>query len=137
MARIAESQLVRSVCEWLAHAGYVVRIEVPNMCQSADVVATRGRWVLVVEAKVGKWRRAMDQCLAHEQVADHIAVAIALESLPDTLLDSARERGYGIIHYRPSTARCKWVVRPVVNPHIWRPQRKVFSQKLAGISSAH
>lgn len=93
------------------------------MGQSADIAATRGRWLTMIEAKVRDWRRALHQCLAHEQVADFICLAIGVESASDELVDGARQRGYGLILCPPSSESCTWIVRPSRNRGVWRPQR--------------
>jgi len=106
------------------------------MGQSADIVATRGRWVTFIEAKVAHWRRALAQCQAHEQVADFICVALASVSLADEFLRTARERGYGVIHCDLPGEKCEWVVRPQKNRNVWGPQRKHWSRFLRTIDYA-
>ena len=124
------------VVSLLRQLGYNVRCEVSNMGQSADIVATRGRWVTFVEAKIAHWRRALEQCVAHEQVADFICVAIASESLADELLAAARERGYGIIHCDLRQKTCQWVTRPRVNHNVWSPERRRWARYLRMIDYA-
>jgi hypothetical protein len=125
-----EENLVDSVVALLSKDGYRIRREVPNMGQSADIVATRGRWVTFIEAKVGHWRRALNQCRAHEQIADYICVAIAAFSLCEEFISTARERGYGIIHCNPARSHCEWVQFPKRNHNIWPPQRQHWSKCL-------
>lgn len=128
--KTTEYALVEKVLEFFGEEGYRTRVEVANMGQSIDVVATKGRWVTVIEAKIKDWRRALRQCQAHEQVADYICLAVALKSIPDLLLKDASKLGYGIIHYQPGSKSAKWVLRPLLNKNIWRPQRSKWSQHL-------
>lgn len=128
-----EQDIVDAVVRLLSDSGYRVRIEVPNMGQSADVVATRGRWVTFIEAKKHDWRRALDQCRAHEQVADYICIALGTKAISDTFREEASEAGYGVIHCE-SADTCEWVVQPQRNANLWRPQRERLSQMLRGIS---
>ncbi len=121
---LSEREVVDGVTLLLAAERYRVRHEVPNMGQSADVVATRGGWVTFIEAKVGNWRRAVAQCLAHEQVADFICLAIGAASVPEQLLAVVESRGYGLISCRPSDLLCTWIRRPRRNPKVWAPQRR-------------
>ncbi len=109
-----------------------MRLEVPNMGQSADVVATRGRWVTFIEAKKHDWRRALEQCKAHEQVADFICIALGTKSISDAAREEALAAGYGLIHFETSD-RCTWVVHPQRNTDLWRPQRDRLSRVLKGI----
>jgi hypothetical protein len=120
----SEVEVVRAVTELLVSERYRVRHEVPNMGQSVDIVATRARWLTCVEAKVKNWRRAIAQCLAHEQVADFICIAIGIESVSDDLLSKVGTSGYGLILYRPSDGRCTWVRTPERNRRVWQPQRR-------------
>lgn len=132
-----EDKVVALVVSLLRHDGYRVRREVSNMGQSADIVATRGRWVTFVEAKVGHWRRALGQCQAHEQVADFVCVALAASGVPEEFLKMSRQRGYGIIHCAIDELTCRWVTRPVRNASVWRPERKRWARLLRTIEYAH
>src|SRR5437763_1397047 len=106
-----EADLVDRLAHSLKDQGYRVRMEVSNMGQSIDMVATRGRWVTVIEAKLQNWRRALRQCLAHEQVADYICIAIASVTVSDSLAEEARRSGYGIIHYCRGSQEFRWVLK--------------------------
>lgn len=125
-----EEKVIRLVVSLLSKDGYKIRREVSNMGQSADIVATRGRWVTFIEAKIGHWRRALKQCKAHEQIADYICVAIGAFSLSEDFVISAKKRGYGIIHCNPNSGECKWAQLPRRNPNIWLPQRQHWSKGL-------
>lgn len=133
----SERDLVESLLGYLRQEGYKVRIEVPNMGQSADIVAVRGRWVTFIEAKMTDWERALDQCRAHEQVADFICVAVASQKPSEQLLDAAMASGYGVIHCDRATGECTWILRPERNASVWRPERLRLAKHLKAISYAH
>lgn len=130
---VTEQDIVNGVVRLLADSGYRVRTEVPNMGQSADLVATRGRWVTFIEAKKHDWRRALKQCRAHEQVADFICIAVGTKNISTALTDEALSAGYGVIHCE-DPSQCRWVVQPQRNLHFWRPQRARLSKALRVIS---
>ena len=52
-----EAALVDHVADFLRKRGYRVRLEVPNMGQSMDIAATKGRWLTAVEAKMRDWHQ--------------------------------------------------------------------------------
>ena len=122
--------MVMRLRDSLCGEGYNVRIEVPNMGQSIDVVATKNRWITAVEAKLTNWRRALAQCVAHEQVADFICIAVGTGGVSDALFAEANNRGYGIIHCAPTGNCCHWVLRPRRNRQVWRPQRNQLAAAL-------
>ena len=126
----SEAHLVSRLGNFLIQRGYRVRMEVPNMGQSADLVATRNRWVTIIEAKTHDWRRALDQCQAHEQVADFICIAIGTESISKRLLGAINSTNYGLIHCPVSQDSCRWVVKPKMNTRVWSPQRDNLSRTL-------
>lgn len=130
-----EAQLITKVADALRSEGYRVRLEVSNMGQSIDVVATRGRWVTAIEAKLRDWPRAVLQCRAHEAIADFICVAIATSDVPIGLADAAKAFGYGIIRYTIE-AGFEWVLRPRQNRLIWIPQRQRFAEAARSVSYA-
>lgn len=119
-----ESEVVRRVTDLLVSENYRVRHEVPNMGQSADIVATRGNCVTFIEAKVRDWRRALQQCVAHQQVADFICIAVATKSVSDALISEIETCGYGLILCYPNNGHCEWIKLPRRNENIWRPQRQ-------------
>jgi len=133
---LTEADLVVRLTTFLRGQGYRVRKEVPNMGQLADVVATKGRWVTFVEAKLTRWQRAIGQCQAHEQVADYICVAIGSERVPSEFLEHAFARGYGIIVYIPASESFRWELQPRVNRQVWPPQRQQWSRLLRGLAYA-
>lgn len=128
-----ESDMVRLLARTLSNDGYRVRTEVPNMGQSADIIATRSRWVTAIEAKLTDWRRALEQCRAHELVADFVCIAIGTVSVPDELIRAVHECGYGLLHCPPSSSACVWVVRPGRNKSVWGPERTRLVRVMKGI----
>lgn len=132
-----ESDLVHYLARSLHADGYRVRVEVSNMGQSADLVATKGRWVTMVEAKLSNWRRAFTQCRAHEQVADFICVAVGSVRIPEALIESAQQLGYGVIHFNRTKQQFDWVLRPRLNRQVWLPQRRHWSRAVKRIGLAH
>jgi hypothetical protein len=98
------------------------------------MVAIRGRWVTIIEAKMRDWRRALRQCQGHEQVADFVCVAIASARVADELLCAARAKGYGVIHYDGKKDEFGWTLRPRRNRLIWVPQRRYWARNMKGIA---
>lgn len=133
----SELDLVSTLTAWLVADGYRVKHEVGNMGQSADLVATKGRWITVFEAKIVDWQRALNQCQAHEVVADFICIAIASAAVSATLESVVRSKGYGLAHFDRGPKTWQWVIRPTRNPRIWRPQRRVWSDNVRRIEHAH
>lgn len=134
LAVLSEADLVARLTAWLMADGYRVRTEVANMGQSADVVALRGRWATIIEAKLKDWRRAVEQCQAHEVIADYVCIAIALVTVPDGLVAVAQTRGYGIIHFDGAANAFCWAVLPRRNRKIWAPQRECWSRTLREVA---
>jgi len=132
--RTSEGRLVGGLVRFLLASDYRVRLEVPNMGQSVDIVATRGRWATFIEVKATDWKRALRQCRSHECVADYVCVAIGTRSVSTALLDAARGRGYGVLHCLAEEEQCMWVVKPRLNKKKWPPQRKQLGKDLKAIS---
>ncbi len=129
-----ESDLVDILIEFLAQSGYRVRSEVPNMGQSADIVATRNRWVTFIEAKMKDWPRAMEQCKAHENVADYICLAVAMKQASPKLSEELERSGYGLILCNVHNGTCEWSVKPKRNRSLWMPQRRRLSSMMREIA---
>jgi hypothetical protein len=94
-------------------------------------VATRGKWVTFVEVKTRNWNRAVEQCRAHQQIADYICIAIASVSVPVRLAEAARLNGYGVLHYRRDEDDFHWIIRPRRNKGVWPPQRRYWAKAAA------
>jgi Holliday junction resolvase hjc len=125
---MSELELVCKLVKKLKGEGFRVRTEVSNMGQSADVVATRGKWVTLIEVKTRNWNRAIEQCKAHEQIADYICIAVASVSVPERLTELATHTGYGLLHYRRDEEEFDWIVRPRLNKQLWLPQRRYWAK---------
>ena len=132
----SEFWLVNSVRDHLLAEGYQVRLEVSNMGQSIDVVATKNRWITAIEAKRSDWRRALVQCRAHVLVADFITVALGLRKPPAALADTLHQNGWGLLMFDQTTDAWRWEIRPKRNDRVWRPQRRRFSEGLRKVSHA-
>lgn len=132
-----EEDLVLVLSQFLSINGYRVRHEVPNMGQSADLVATRGRWVTFVEAKMRDWRRALEQCRAHEQVADFVCIGLLGAQPSDALVQEVKSSGYGLVLVSPVDGKCRWVTAPTRNRSVWQPQRRMLSESLRLIRHVH
>lgn len=128
--------MVRALTDFLTAEGYRVRHEVPNMGQSADIVAERGSGLTFIEAKLANWRVALKQCRAHHHVADYICVAVAGKKPSPSLLAAAEQLGYGIIHFDLREWCYSWVRSPEKNLHLWPPQRQQLNQALDRIDYA-
>ena len=128
--------MVRVLTKFLTRAGYRVWHEVPNMGQSADVVAKRGKFLTFVEAKLADWRRALEQCRAHHHVADYICIAITGQKVSEELMQEAANRGYGVIHFDRSQHSYRWLRRPDRNTGYWPPQRRRLDEVLKDIGYA-
>ena len=132
-----EHEFVEHLAATLRDQGFRVRTEVSNMGQSVDLVATRGRWVTVIEAKLADWKRALSQCRTHEHIADYICIALGTASVPHGLIEAVAGLGYGIIHYNRTIKEFEWVVQPRLNRAVWGPQRKYWAGKIRKIPNAN
>lgn len=132
-----ESVLVSMLVEFLSEDGYRVRLEVPNMGQCADVVGTKNRWVTFFEAKVRAWSRGIEQCRAHESVADFVCLAIAMKSVPDRLRSEVEDSGYGLVVCDIPKGQCEWLVQPRRNADVWLPQRRRLAAAMRDIQHEH
>ncbi len=123
--RPSEAEFVKDLSIFFLAKGYRVDAEVSNMGQSADLVAQRGRWITCIEAKLSDWKRAVQQCRAHECVADFVCVALDRKNVPLALVEIAKSQGYGIIHRNSESENSfNWAVRPRRNTKTWQPQRQ-------------
>ena len=131
-----EDTVVAAVMQFLGGSGYRVRTEVSSLGQSADIIATRGRWITAVEVKVGNRQRALQQCRAHEVIADFVVVAIGATSISSTFRALATASGYGIIRVDPGGAACDWALAPRRSRRVWKPERLRFSSRLRAVRYA-
>jgi len=132
---IQEREIASDVAAYLRAEGYRVRTEVSLLGQSADLVATRGRWVTTVEVKHGHWRRALRQCTAHELVADFVLIAIHARVLSAACIDAAAQLGYGVIHHSGVDHTVRLALRPRRNLRLWSPQRHLWAKSLRNVET--
>jgi hypothetical protein len=130
-----ENALVEILISFLKAEQFKVFLEVPNMGQSTDIVACKNRWLTFIEAKLHNWRRGIEQCVAHELIADFICLAVATVSISDDLKNIITTKGYGLIHCDPYSGICSYVIKPRQNKKIWLPQRNVLLKNLRSIEN--
>lgn len=119
----SEAFVTINVANFLGAQGYSIWLEVPNLGQSADLVAGLEEDLTFVEVKKKDWRRALRQCRAHHMVADYVCIAIAQTRLSETFLLEAKRLGYGVIHFDPKGHLCRWIERPTRLQEYWKPER--------------
>lgn len=135
--KISENALTNMVIGFLAQDGGSVFAEVASLGQSADLVLLRDSDVMFVEVKVNATRRAIDQCKAHELVADYICIATAAKTISPHNFEMLERLGYGLISCQVDANKCTWMVRPrKLNKH-WAPIRnKVVERMTVGVRDA-
>ena len=127
--KLTENIFANKIVNYLKRKKYSVFIEIPNMGQSVDLVAQRGRWLTFVEVKLHNWNRALSQCKNHEIVADYIYVAIATKNVSDRFFEISERKGYGIFHYDLKRKKVSVVLEAKYNKSVWEPQRKILFEK--------
>lgn len=129
--KLQESTVVDNVSKALHARRFSVWHEVPNLGQSADIVAMKGSKIMMIEAKTYNWQRALQQCKAHEVVADYICIAIASKQISSKLYEFANYLGYGIIHVKTTNeCLCELVLPPKRNKKKWQAQRLVLESNI-------
>ena len=130
---MTEHELTTEIVIFLRKEGFKIRYEVPNMVQSIDLLATKNRWVMTIEAKLNNWKKALAQCKSHELIADYICIAIATKKLSQDLKRETISRGYGLLHFDGTRSKCLWAIKPQRNLKVWPAQRRIFSINYRGI----
>lgn len=126
----SEAKLVAQLVVVLRERGYFVSTEIPNMGQSVDLVASKGSRLILFEAKLHDWRRAVRQCRAHKVVADAVFVVLPTRDLSQELLDAIQSEGLGLVLCDAGTKSCSLRIRPSLNGNRWEPQRGAFKRSL-------
>lgn len=130
-----ELEMVSTIMDYFREKKFIVWKEVPNMGQSADIVALKNHRYIFIEAKMKNWERAIEQCKAHELVADYIYIAIATENVSDNFNQKANSLGYGIIHINKKNKQFNISLRAKMNEKTWDPQREIFRTNLNKINN--
>ena len=126
-----EAELVEKIVRFFTQDGYQVKQEVPNMGQRADLVAVADDdKITIIEAKINHKKRVLEQCVAHNIVADYICIAWGGKNVSSSLYNEAKRSGYGIILYSPVADRCDWTIKPELNKNFWEPQRRVLMRNM-------
>lgn len=133
----SEKDLTHLLKDFFTSRNYEVRLEIPNMGQSADLVAIDDNSITFLEAKINDWKRALEQCVTHEAVADYIFIAVATVKVSADLISEIEKRGYGLIHCEPYSSSCEIVVNPRQNLRIWKPQRQLLLTNMELLSSVN
>ena len=131
-----ENEFVNILVQYLVSEKFKVWQEVPNMGQSADLVASKEERLIFIEAKLKNWERAIQQCKAHELVADYIYIAIATKKVSPNFKNKAEKLGYGIIHFDNDEQRCNLTLKAKENNRVWKPQRAILKTNLKRICYA-
>ena len=130
----SEKELVQRIVNLFQKKDYSIWLEVPNMGQSVDIVASKNENLTFIEVKMSNWRRALAQCEGHGMVADYIYIAISSVQISNEFYNTSKNLGYGIIHCNPYTMQCSKVLQAKKNTCIWAPQQKVLKGNMQEVS---
>lgn len=128
----SERDLARCAAAFLLKEGGRVFEEVASLGQSADLVWLLGDALTFVEVKVNATSRAIEQCRAHELVADYICIATSNKNLSERNWSKIEDLGYGVISCDVGTGECSWMVRPKRLGKFWPPMREKVMLRIEG-----
>lgn len=131
-----ETELVSKVVSFLENDGYVVCLEVPTLGRVGDIIAQKNRWITAIEAKMYDSKKVIEQCRVYTLLADFICIAWGGKTVNKIVRGVATEKGYGIIIYNRAKDECEWLLTPKHNPRIWKPQRKLWIEKIREVKYA-
>ena len=131
-----ETELVSKVVSFLKNEGYVVCLEVPTLGRVGDIIAQKNRWITAIEAKMYDSKKVIEQCRVYTLLADFICIAWGGLTVNKMVYSVAVEKGYGIIVYNRTKRECEWFLIPKYNTRIWKPQRKLWIEKIREVKYA-
>ena len=134
---ISEQILVEKATNLLVEEGYEIYLEVPTLGRSGDIIAKKNRWITAIEVKMYDSKRVIEQCKVYDFLADFICIVWGGKLINKTVYATALEKGYGIINYNRDKCICEWVLKPKYNNNIWKPQRKLWVEKIKGVRNAN
>lgn len=84
-----------------------------SLSLSEDLLGVRGE-VITVEAKLKRWRQALEQAKSYKEWSDFVFVAMDTNHTPtkSKILDEFRETGIGLCSISPESTKFKWSVMP-------------------------
>ena len=130
MAPTNEIELVHKVTSFLENEGYIVCLEVPTLGRSGDIIAQKNRWITAIEVKMHDSQKVIEQCKVYEILADFICIAWGGKTVNRMVYDASKKKGYGIIIYNRAKHQCEWFLNPKYNSNVWKPQRKLWAEKI-------
>ena len=132
-----ETELVYKVTSFLENEGYIVCLEVPTLGRSGDIIAQKNRWITAIEVKMYDSKKVIEQCKVYDFLADFICIAWGGVTVNRVVHNIALEKGYGIIIYNRDKYQCEWFLNPKYNNNIWKPQRKIWLEKIRKVKNAY
>ena len=130
-----ETELVSAVSSFLKNEGYIVYLEVPTLGRSGDIIAQKNRWITGIEVKMYDSKKVIEQCKVYELLADFICIAWGGKTINKIVYNISKEKGYGIIAYNRTKCRCEWFLNPKYNNNVWKPQRKLWIEKIKEVKN--
>lgn len=129
-----EQELVDRLVDWLKAAsdgrGHVAREVRSHGSCTADVTVVFDGQLIVIEAKIDKWRDAIGQATLNRVCSDRSYVALPPESISEAVMSVAREWSLGVLEVLPSSIRVREQAPSVI------PSTVVREKMLARVNCA-
>lgn len=115
-------EMVRPAVDDLLNNGILHRLPC-NRLTLADEVDGEDAEIFAIEAKLTRWREAIEQAQSYRSFADYSIVAMTDNALAQggRVESAAREAGLGLLQVGKGSAA--WVVPPIRTPAVDRPER--------------
>ena len=96
---IAESKLLHFCRQYFIDQGYLTQQEVPFLLKVADLFCFNedSGECIAVEVKVRNWRRALEQALVYQMMADQVYIALYIEHAKSVDRNLLQSKSVGLL----------------------------------------
>lgn len=129
-----EDSLVSHVARYLARNGYRnQQLQVSFFDRRIDLMALdkRRRFLLSVEFKLDKWKKALRQAMLYQLCSDYSVVAVPHSRVPSMDLGRFKKHGVGVIAIHGG-GKVKMISKPRRSDHSQDAYKKEYRKVLLG-----
>ncbi len=134
--RRSEAQIVRDVFRRLKADGTIVRLEVPLLGRSIDLVYLSGNELFSIEFKLNDWRHAIEQAKDHRLGIDFAYVCLPRRAISQAFRELLASAGVGLFFYcRNSPGLIEKVIEAPRSTEVWSVARTQVYKYVAALAA--
>ncbi|MBD3189088.1 MAG: hypothetical protein GF308_00505 [Candidatus Heimdallarchaeota archaeon] len=123
---VAEKDLYPIIIDHFIQKGFKCYLEVKYYSRKIDIIATKGKIIFAIEAKIANWQKALQQALTCKICANKVYIAMWHNFIHRIPLNKVKQYGIGLLEI---DGNVKEIIKPKKSKLFYKPVSEEVLQR--------